>query len=48
MSRIVWFDSITKRDARKLVKWWHRFSPGQFLVERSETNRRLWAVVRHT
>jgi hypothetical protein len=48
MSRVVWVDNVTKRDARKLVKWWRSFSLGQFSVERSETNRRFWAVVRHT
>lgn len=42
----VWFDNVTKHDARLLRKWWSRF--GQFTIARSPTNRRFWALMRET
>jgi hypothetical protein len=40
----VWFDILTRKDARALQRWWSRH--GQFRIERSQVNRRFWQLVR--
>ena len=44
--RDLWFDVVTKRDARALARWWNGHTIGWFEIRRSETNPRFWSVVR--
>jgi len=44
MRRKVYFDVITRRDAKALRRWWSRI--GVFDIERSERNPRFWCLVR--
>jgi hypothetical protein len=46
----VWFDILTKKDARELKKWWNANSKKNFeeyTIERSPTNRKYWALIRN-
>ena len=36
----VWFDILTKRDARALQRWWSRHTIFQYRIERSQVNQR--------
>lgn len=42
----IWFDVVTKRDARLLADWWNGHTVGQFEIRRSPSNSRFWAVIR--
>lgn len=42
----MWFDVVTRRDARLLVEWWNGHTTGRFFARKSPTNRRLWCVLR--
>lgn len=43
----VWFDIVTKADAKALVKWWRWGGPMQFdyFIQKSKTNTRFYAVI---
>ena len=55
----IWFDRVTLADAKALTRWWNGIGDyanfkrvdgakyEYFSYRRSETNRRLWAVIAH-
>jgi hypothetical protein len=42
----IWFDRVSRADARKLARWWNGHTQGRYFCRKSETNSRFWCVVR--
>lgn len=41
----VWFDRVTRRDARLLCRWWNGHASGRYFA-RKDSAGRFWIVVR--
>lgn len=42
----LWFDMVTKKDARLLIEWWNANTSALYFVRRSTENPRFWSVWR--
>lgn len=47
---MIWFDYVSKQDARALCKWWNAHSPNYFFMRRSDrvTRKAAYAVIKET